>query len=161
MAERRPTDAEITSQIPAARAREARERKQGLRAVSAKYHRATDRVVLELTNGYLFAFPVSAVRALNGVTPTQLATVEIDPSGGALRWDSLDVDVSVPGLLLSALGVNERLRHLASLAGRIRTDAKASAARANGLKGGRPAKRAGKGKAERGRARSPSRVLRR
>ena len=150
MAERRLSEAEIVAQIPAARAREARERKRGLRAISAKYHRPTRRVVLELTNGYLFAFPVGAIRALNGVTPTQLAAVEIDPSGGALRWDSLDIDVSVAGLLLSALGVEERLRHLASLAGRVSTDAKAKAARANGLKGGRPTKRAGNRKAARG-----------
>ena len=66
----------------------------------------------------------------------------MDASGGGLRWNSLDVDVSVPGLLLSALGVDERLRHLASLAGRVSTDAKARAARANGRKGGRPPSRA-------------------
>lgn len=144
MAERRLTDADIVAQIPAARAREARERKQGLRAISAKYDRTARRVVLELTNGYSFAFPVASIRALDGGTPAQLAAVEIDPSGGALRWDSLDADLSVPGLLLSALGVEERLRHLASLAGRVSTDAKARAARSNGLKGGRPAKRAAK-----------------
>jgi hypothetical protein len=45
MAERRLTDAEIVAQIAAARAREARERKQGLRAISAKYDRVTRRVV--------------------------------------------------------------------------------------------------------------------
>lgn len=149
MAERRLADAEIMAQIPAARAREARERKRGLRAVSAKYHRATRRVVLELTNGYSFAFPVGAIRALDRATRTQLASVEIDPSGSALRWDSLDVDVSVPGLLLSALGVEERLRHLASLAGRVSTDAKARAARANGLKGGRPPNRTSRTKEKR------------
>lgn len=143
MAERRLTDAKILAQIPAARAREARERKQGLRAISAKYDRAARRVVLELTNGYLFAFPVGAIRTLDGATPSQLAAVEIDPSGGALRWDDLDVDLSVPGLLFSAVGLQERLRHLASIAGGIRTDAKARAARANGLKGGRPRKGAG------------------
>ena len=147
MARRTLTDAEIVAQIPAARAREARERKRGLRASSAKYDRATRRVVLELTNGYSFAFPVRAIRALDDVTPAQLAAVELDPSGGALRWDALDVDVSVPGLLLSALGVEERFRHLASLAGRVTTEAKARAARANGVKGGRPPKRAGATKA--------------
>ena len=149
MAERRLTDTEIVAQIPAARAREARERKQGLRAIGAKYDRAARRVVLELTSGYLFAFPVRAIRALSGATAAQLAAVEIDPSGGVLRWDSLDVDVSVPGLLFSAVGVEERLRHLASLAGRVRTDAKARAARANGLKGGRPSKRPTRTKANR------------
>ena len=148
MAKRRLTDAEIVAQIPAARAREARERKQGLRAISATYDRAARRVVLELTNGYLFAFPVGAISALDSATPAQLAAVEIDPSGGALRWDSLDVDVSVPGLLFSAVGVQERLRHLASLAGRVSTDAKARAARSNGLKGGRPSKRAAKKKSK-------------
>ena len=150
MANRTLTDAEIVAQIPAARKRETRERRQGLRAVSARYQRATRRVVLELTNGYSFAFPVTAVRALNRATPAQLAAVEIDASGGALRWNTLDVDVSVPGLLLSALGVDERLRHLASLAGRVSTDAKARAARANGRKGGRPPKRAGNREAKNG-----------
>ena len=96
MAERRLTDAEIVAQIPAARAREARERKQGLRAVSAKYQRATHRVVLELTNRYLLAFPVGALGALDRAKPTQLAAVEIYASGGTLRWDSLDVDVCFP-----------------------------------------------------------------
>ena len=142
MAERRLSDARILAQIPAARSREARARRRGLRATSATYDRTTRRVVLELTNGYLFAFPVAAIPALNAATPSQLATVEIDPSGGALRWDEIDVDLSVPGLLLSAVGVDQRLRHLASLAGQVRSDAKATAARANGRKGGRPKKRA-------------------
>src|SRR5574338_509577 len=141
MARRRLTDAEIVAQIPAARAREARERRQGLRAAGAKYDRAARRVVLELTNGYSFAFPVGAVRALDAASPAQLAAVEIDPPGDGIRWADLDVDLSVPGLLFSALGVEERLRHLASLAGRTRSDAKAQAARANGAKGGRPKKR--------------------
>lgn len=138
MAKRRLSDAEILSQIPAARARERRDRRQGLRASAARYDRSTGRVVLELTNGYLFAFPVRAIPALRSLSVPELATVEIDPSGGALRWDELDVDLSVPGLLLSAVGVDERLRHLATLAGRVRSNAKARAARANGKKGGRP-----------------------
>ena len=50
MAKRRLSDAEILSQIPAARARERRERKQGLRASAARYDRATGRVVLEAEN---------------------------------------------------------------------------------------------------------------
>ena len=148
MADHRRSEAAILAQVPAARTREARARKQGLRATSATYDRTTRRVVLELTNGYLFAFPVAALPVLRAATTSQLATVEIDPSGSALRWDELDVDLSVPGLLFSALGVEERLRHLASLAGRVSTDAKARAARSNGLKGGRPRKTAGRPKAK-------------
>jgi hypothetical protein len=148
LARRRLTDAEIVAQIPAARTREARERKQGLRAIGAKYDRAARRIVVELTNGYSFAFPVGAVQAIDGATPAQLAAVGVDPSGDALRWDALDVDLSVPGLLFSAVGVEERRRHLASLAGRTRSDAKARAARANGRRGGRPKKGTRRSKAE-------------
>src|SRR5690348_10016541 len=97
MASRRLTDAEILVQIPAARAREARERKQGLRATHVKFDRRARRVVLELTSGYSFAFPVSAIRALKGATDTQLSSVELDPSGIAVCWGALDIDLSVPG----------------------------------------------------------------
>jgi hypothetical protein len=106
-----------------------------------KFDRTSRRIVLELTNGYLFAFPVRAIRALNGATDAQLASAELDPSGAVLIWDALDTDLSVPGLLFSAIGERERFSHLASLAGRVTTDAKARAARANGRKGGRPKKR--------------------
>ena len=146
MASRRLTDAEILAQIPAARAREAQARKQGLRATHAKFDRRTRRVALELTSGYSFAFPVKAVRALKGMTDAQLSLVELDPSGIALRWDALDIDLSVPGLLFSAFGERERFSHLAGLAGRVSSDAKARAARANGLKGGRPKNRVSKSK---------------
>lgn len=138
MAKRQVTDTELLAQIPAARARERRERKQGLRASAARYDRVRARVVLELTNGCLFAFPIDAIPALRSATASELATVEIDPSGGALRWDDLDVDLSVPGLLLSAVGLDEGRRHFASLAGSVRSEAKSKAARANGKKGGRP-----------------------
>jgi len=140
MVRRSPTDAEILAQIPAARARERQERRQGLRARTAAYDGTARRIVLELTNGYLFGFPIRAIPALKAATEAQLSQVEVDPSGGALRWADLDVDLSVPGLILSAVGAEEKLRHFASLAGRVRTDAKARAARKNGLKGGRPKK---------------------
>ena len=146
MANRSLTDAEILAQIPAARAREARARKQGLRAAHVKFDRASRRIVLELTNGYMFAFPLRAIRALNSLTDAQLASAELDPSGAVLIWDALDIDLSVPGLLLSAVGERERFGHLASLAGRVTTDAKARAARANGRKGGRPKSRLPKSK---------------
>ncbi len=141
MAKRRLNDAEILAQIPAARGRERRARKQGLRASTARYDRAAGRVVLELTNGCLFAFPLVTIPALRSASASELARVEIDQSGGVLCWDHLDVDLSVPGLLLSAVGLDERLRHFAGLAGSVRSEAKARAARANGQKGGRPAKR--------------------
>ena len=95
MAKRSLSHAEILAQVRAARARERQERRRGLRARTATYDRTARRVVLELTNGYLFAFPVRAISALDAAPDSQLAKVEIDPSGRALRWEGLDVDLSV------------------------------------------------------------------
>ena len=138
MASRRLSDAAILAQVPAARRRDAAQRKKGLRAASARYDRRAQRVMLELSTGYLFAFPVRAIATLSEATAAQLAAVAVHPSGISLRWDALDVDLSVPGLLLSAIGEQEQRRQLASLAGRVTSTAKARAARENGAKGGRP-----------------------
>jgi len=140
MAFRRLTDAEILAQIPAARARFRQERRAGRHATSARYDHGTGRVVLELTNGFSFAFPVAIIKALRGLSASQLRAVEVDGGGSGLRWDALDVDLSVPGLLLFAVGREARNRHFASIAGRSTSPAKAAAARANGAKGGRPRK---------------------
>lgn len=138
MAERRLSDANVLAQIPVARALEEQERREGLRAKSVRYDRVARRVLLELTNGFAFACPVRAIRALRRATAAQISEVELDASGGTLRWDALDIDLSVPGLLFSAIGAEERRRHLAQLAGSATSEAKAAAARRNGAKGGRP-----------------------
>jgi hypothetical protein len=141
MASRRLTEADILAQIATARTRETRERRQGRRASSARYDRATRRIELELTNGIHFAFPVEAIPSLAAASDDELADVRLDAAGGGLIWDAIDVDLSVPGLILSAVEPGERRRHLAGMAGRARSHAKAQAARANGRKGGRPRKR--------------------
>ena len=142
MAEVRLSDAEIIAQIPKARAREHVARRRGHRARTARFDRANGRVVVELSSGILFAFPVTRIPALRRVAPTQLAGVRVSKSGSTLSWENLDVDLSVAGLLLSAVDPSERARHLASLAGRATSAAKAAAARANGRRGGRPRKAA-------------------
>lgn len=138
MARRRTPKAEILRQIPAARARDARERRQGRRAARAYYDSESGRVMLELSNGYLFGFPVKVIPALAHASPASLAEVRVSPGGSALSWLELDVDLSVPGLLLAAVERTARLRELARLAGQAKSRAKAAAARANGAKGGRP-----------------------
>ena len=131
----------ILAQLPAARVRDLRERRAGRRAMSARYDPATHRIVMELSNGFLFGFPVKATPALARATAKQLAAVEVSSGGIGLHWEELDADLSVPGLLLSSLGRKEKLRELASMAGKTRSPAKAAASRANGAKGGRPRKR--------------------
>jgi hypothetical protein len=140
MASRHLSDAEILAQIPAARARALATRRRGLLATRARYDRKAQRIELELTSGYLFAFPIKAIPALRRASTAQLAAVELHPTGLSIHWEALDVDLSVPALVLSAVGEREQRRQLASLAGRVTSVAKAKAARANGALGGRPRK---------------------
>ena len=143
MAKHRTPLAVVLAQIPAAAARETRERKAGRRAVAAHYDRKGGRIVMELTSGIIFGFPVSAIPSLETATHAQLAKVELWPGGDGLRWEELDADVSVPGLLLSVVGRAQKLSELARLAGQTKSPAKAAASRVNGAKGGRPRKSAG------------------
>lgn len=136
------TKAAILRQITAERTHEARERQAGRRAISARYDAGTGRVMLELSSGFLFGFPARAIPALARATAAELAAVQLSPGGGALHWEGLDADLSIPGLLLASVERPARLRELARLAGRTRSAAKAAAARTNGAKGGRPRKTA-------------------
>jgi hypothetical protein len=52
---------------------------------------------------------------------------------------ALDIDLSIPGLLAGLFGTTA---YIARRAGRTKSPAKASAARVNGAKGGRPRKSA-------------------
>jgi hypothetical protein len=142
MAKSRVPLAEILAQMPAARARAKRQWKAGKCAKSARYDRATGRVVMELSNGSMYSFPISAIPEMAHASPRALAKVEVDPGGDSLHWEELDADLSVPGLLMSSLGRREKLSELARIAGKTKSPAKAAASRANGAKGGRPRKTA-------------------
>lgn len=95
---------------------------------------------MELSNDYLYGFPVASIPELAKASTKQLAAVEISPGGFGLHWEELDADLEVAGLLMSSLGRKEKLTELARIAGRTKSPAKAAASRANGAKGGRPRK---------------------
>lgn len=129
------TDVEILAQIPAAIRREERERASGLRAATATYDATRERVVVELTSGIAFAFPVQLVPGLAQASPAQRAALELSPSGDGILWERLNTDVSVPGLIRALAA-----RNVGRIGGLKTSDAKARAAKANGAKGGRPRK---------------------
>jgi hypothetical protein len=108
-------------------------------AVAAHYDREANRIVVDLTNGATFAFPPHMAQGLEGATPEQLAEVEVMPTGYGLGWESLDAHLAVPSLLAGVFGTAKWMAHRA---GKTSSPAKASAARANGAKGGRPRKQA-------------------
>jgi len=109
------------------------------RAATALYDRERDRIVVELTNGCTFGFPPHLAQGLENATADQLARVEILGAGYGLRWEALDVDLTVPDLLGGLFGTKS---YMARRAGQASSLAKAAAARANGTKGGRPRKSA-------------------
>ncbi|MBL3705869.1 DUF2442 domain-containing protein [Sulfitobacter sp. BDSS02] len=68
-------------------------------AIAAHYDPVSCRIVVDLANGSAVALHPSQVRGLGTASTQQLEAVEIFERGFGLRWEDLDVDVSVPGLV--------------------------------------------------------------
>jgi hypothetical protein len=109
--------------------------------VEARYDAERDAIDLGFRSGGVMTIPRQVVPGLDAVPASALDAISISPAGDALSWPSLDVDVSVPGLVERAFGTRLFARATGQRGGRRRSKAKAAAARANGAKGGRPRKR--------------------
>lgn len=105
------------------------------RAASARYDLKIRQIVVKFTNGATFSFPPILARGLSGASADQLADIRILGQGAGLRWEVLDVDLSVPALINQMFGSR---KFMARLAGQAKSVAKTAAVRANGAKGGRP-----------------------
>lgn len=109
------------------------------RAQRARYDPKARRILVELTNGCSLEFPARLAEGLQDASDDELADVTILGLGLGLRWERLDVDLSVPGLLAGLFGTKAWMdRERAAHAGSATSPAKAAAARHNGSKGGRP-----------------------
>lgn len=110
-------------------------------AVSARYDRRRDRVVVRLDTGVELAFPPHLAEGLENAAPADLSQIEISPSGFGIHFPSLDADLYVPALLKGVFGSKSWVAaQLGHEGGRSRSSAKVAAARANGKRGGRPRK---------------------
>jgi hypothetical protein len=105
------------------------------RATAAIYDPDQALVFVHLRSGFAFGFPPERIPGLGKATGKQLSNVRISPSGDGLHWDGVDVDASLTGLMADALNLREWAPRIM---GQVRSEAKAKAARKNGLKGGRP-----------------------
>ena len=88
-------------------------------------------------------FNPTDVQGLEDATPSQLAEIEITPSGFGLYFPKLDEGIDVPNLLEGTTGSrNWMAARLGAQGGKSRSAPKRTAARANGALGGRPRKSA-------------------
>jgi hypothetical protein len=58
-----------------------------------------DMVFIELTDGRQIGFPAHRFKLLADATDEQLAEVTLRASGSALRWENLDEDLTVRGIV--------------------------------------------------------------
>ena len=109
--------------------------------VDAEYDAGRDTIDLTFPSGGSMMIPRHVVPGLDEAPAAALKSIRVSPAGDALSWPSLDVDVYVPGLVERAFGTRLFAAATGRLGGRRSSKAKALAAKANGMKGGRPRKR--------------------
>jgi hypothetical protein len=115
-------------------------RENGPRAESAHYDRERDRVIVRLSTGIELGLRPKDLEGLEKASPEELSDIEIEAVGLGLHWPKIGADIYLPTLLVGVLGSRRWMaRRLGAAGGEARTEAKATAARANGKKGGRPA----------------------
>ncbi|MBI5528193.1 MAG: DUF2442 domain-containing protein [Deltaproteobacteria bacterium] len=56
-------------------------------------------VFVHLADGRIVGFPADRFKILSGATDEQLKRVEVRLNGYALRWEELDEDITVPGIV--------------------------------------------------------------
>lgn len=114
------------------------------RAIAVKYDRKSDRVIVDLRSGVSFMFPTSLTEGLADASSDELAQVKVLADGFAIFWESIDVVLSVPDLLMGVFGSKTWMAKVYSEIGRKggskTSAAKAKASKTNGLLGGRPRK---------------------
>ena len=56
-------------------------------------------VFLELADGRIVGFPADRFKILSTASNEQLQEVQLELNGYALRWEKLDEDITVPGVV--------------------------------------------------------------
>ena len=56
-------------------------------------------IFLELTDGRIFGFPEDRFKILKQASTKELKEVRLRLNGFALRWENLDEDITVPGVV--------------------------------------------------------------
>jgi hypothetical protein len=109
------------------------------RAVSARYDRKQELVVIGLRNGVFVSIPRSRIKTLRDATAAQIANMQVVAWGSCLEWPDLDDGLEIIWFIEQVVGFKTAYSS-GREGGAARSRAKVAAARANGAKGGRPKK---------------------
>jgi Protein of unknown function (DUF2442) len=129
------TDAEINRAIKQAQSLKSESRVTG---VEYRPGPGLDLLILKLSDGRRQLIPREDLQGLQSATREQIARVEILGNGTALHWPALNLHLYVPSLFRRVYGTPSWMAKIGRRGGSVKSPAKKKAARANGLKGGRP-----------------------
>jgi hypothetical protein len=129
------TDAEIDRAI-----KHARNLQSEPRVAEVEYRSGSglDLFILKFSDGHRHLIPREDLPGLQSATKEQIARVEILGNGTGLHWPNLNLDLYVPSLLRRVYGTKSWMAKIGRSGGSAKSAAKKRAARANGLRGGRP-----------------------
>ena len=109
-------------------------------ATGASYNPDTGLVCIQLANGIVIGIPAVQVQGLETASIASLSAIRISPSGYGIHFPELDVDLYLPALIEGIFGTKAWMAERGRKGGQATSEAKKTAARANGKLGGRPKK---------------------
>jgi hypothetical protein len=129
------TDAEIDAALERAKARDGEPLAQRVEHIPA-----LNLLIVELSNRRRLVLPIEDLQGLDKAPHEQISNYELLGHGTGISFPELDVDLYVPALIEGVYGNRRWMAQLGKKGGSAKTEAKRIAARANGARGGRPAR---------------------
>ncbi len=133
-------EAVLEEQHLAAQALGERQLATEVQARQVSYNPQQDQLAIELQSGVTLLLPTHLLQGVGGAKPEEIGAVQLGPRGASLHWEALNVSFSLAALLAGIFGTQIWMQEMGRRGGRVKSTAKAAAARINGRKGGRPAK---------------------
>jgi hypothetical protein len=135
------SDEELDAQIQKAKTAWIESENTEQQAKKAEYNHQRNLIFIELTNGIEINIPPILIEGLSEAKPQDLENLHLSDYGRSIHWESLDVDLDIPGIVSGILGTKAWMSQLGKKGGEKTSLTKAAAARENGKKGGRPRKK--------------------
>jgi len=110
------------------------------RALTVEHVEGLNLLIVRLSNGRRLVLPIEDLQGLTNATHEQIQNYELLGRGTGIGFPELDADLYVPALIEGVYGNRRWMAQLGKKGGSAKSDAKRRAAKANGAKGGRPAR---------------------